>query len=297
MTTSEFTRNIIAGGGAGAFETAIFFPLDTVKTRQQLAHGADVGTLATLRGIVRTDGWRGLYRGIAAPMVSEVPRRAIKFSANGFYQRTLAPHRAERPAVWLATTCGALTGATETLLHTPFETVKTQLQSPGATRRVGARSTSRAGRARRACTAVSRLTRSASGVERRFRADAVASASRASGGGGGGGSMLVNFSSGSGRRSPRLNNPLDVAKSRLQARPGHSQVPARGCSRLVARIARAGGSRWRAACRRACTGRAGTRRPLHKGASDRTPSAQWDQMSRFQPKRRTVIPLGSTRGT
>ena len=249
MTTSEeFARSIIAGGGAGAFETALFFPLDTVKTRQQLARGTNVGTLATLRGVVRADGWRGLYRGIAAPMVSEVPRRAIKFSANGFYQRALAPHRDERPAVWLATTCGALTGATETLLHTPFETVKTQLQSPGSERGALAHAFDVARR------------EGAAGLYRGLEAYAlrqavwngaffglIAVAQRqlaASGGGGGGGSMLVNFfvGLGSGSIATCLNNPLDVAKSRLQARPGHSQVHgARWSLALVARIARAEG--------------------------------------------------------
>ena len=242
MTTSEFSRNIIAGGGAGAFETALFFPLDTVKTRQQLAH-ADVGALATLRGIVRTDGWRGLYRGIAAPMVSEVPRRAIKFSANGFYQRALAPHRAERPAVWLATTCGALTGATETLLHTPFETVKTQVQGGGdsgalaraldVAREEGARGLYRGLEAY--------ALRQAVWNGAFFGLIAVAQRARS---GGDASSMLANFSVGlvSGSIATCLNNPLDVAKSRLQARPGHARVyDARWSLALVTRIARAEG--------------------------------------------------------
>jgi solute carrier family 25 2-oxodicarboxylate transporter 21 len=78
--------------------------------------------------------------------VSEVPRRALKFSSNHAYKRALvrpgAPSWAQArrsPAniggapelsVAGAVASGSLTGATETLLHTPFEVLKVRLQSP-----------------------------------------------------------------------------------------------------------------------------------------------------------------------
>lgn len=176
---SDTSITIISGGAAGLVETALSYPLDLAKTRQQLfvtAAGGikdgktagGRGTLATLKGILARDGARGLYAGLSAPLVSEVPRRALKFGANGVYQRAATASGLfdgvagssrlggggggdsgdsggrDRPAgdpskvqpfsskVAQAFVCGGLTGATEALMHTPFERVKTQVQSSGA---------------------------------------------------------------------------------------------------------------------------------------------------------------------
>lgn len=86
--------NILAGGGAGVVETALTYPLDLARTRVQMAQadgaGAAKGVLALLRSIVETEGGlRQLYRGLLPPLVSEVPRRALKFTANDAYARAL----------------------------------------------------------------------------------------------------------------------------------------------------------------------------------------------------------------
>jgi len=130
MPVSDTTISLVAGGGAGLVETIVTYPLDVVKTRQQL-DTAPRGTFATLRGIVELNGRRGLFAGITAPLVSEVPRRALKFGANGFYGKLANKYfptetNSMRNAV--AFVCGGLTGATETVIHTPFERVKVRVQ-------------------------------------------------------------------------------------------------------------------------------------------------------------------------
>ena len=84
--------NLLAGGGAGVVETVMTYPLDLVRTRVQMAQaGAGGGSvLGLLRAIVETEGGlRRLYRGMLPPLVSEVPRRALKFTANDAYTRVL----------------------------------------------------------------------------------------------------------------------------------------------------------------------------------------------------------------
>jgi solute carrier family 25 2-oxodicarboxylate transporter 21 len=57
------------------------YPLDVVKTRIQLQHGAAMdgqgytGVLDCFKKIIRNEGATRLYRGITAPILMEVPKR------------------------------------------------------------------------------------------------------------------------------------------------------------------------------------------------------------------------------
>ena len=132
MPLSEATISVVAGGLAGAVETTISYPLDLAKTRQQLEGRRPESVFRIIPTIARQRGVSGLFSGLSAPLVSEVPRRALKFGANGMYRRWAATSgifgqsRASRVAE--AVLCGGVTGATETVLHTPFERIKAQLQ-------------------------------------------------------------------------------------------------------------------------------------------------------------------------
>lgn len=123
--------NVISGGVSGLIETTLSYPLDVAKTRQQFStsiHGQ--GTVSIIRQILATSGVPGLYSGLSAPLIAEVPRRALKFGANGAYQclaqdSGIFLESESNHSVLLAFLCGGLTGVTETVLHTPFERVKT----------------------------------------------------------------------------------------------------------------------------------------------------------------------------
>ena len=99
---SAFAVSLVAGGGAGVIETILTYPLDLVRTRLQMlqdttGNGADLipskfpcrrhspGIMRLLASIAQEEGFLRLYRGLLPPLISEVPRRALKFSANEFY--------------------------------------------------------------------------------------------------------------------------------------------------------------------------------------------------------------------
>lgn len=111
---SSFTLNLMAGGGAGIIETILTYPLDLVRTRFQMARNADLTSSSNssiitkpdalgrpprfsptvagmLMQICRDEGFFHLYRGLLPPLLSEVPRRALKFSANDFFIDLLQP--------------------------------------------------------------------------------------------------------------------------------------------------------------------------------------------------------------
>jgi solute carrier family 25 (mitochondrial 2-oxodicarboxylate transporter), member 21 len=70
-----------------------------------------------------------LYRGIAAPILMEAPKRATKFAANDewgkFYRKAFGAAKMNQS---LSILTGASAGATEALVVVPFELVKIRLQ-------------------------------------------------------------------------------------------------------------------------------------------------------------------------
>ncbi|ORX56796.1 mitochondrial carrier [Hesseltinella vesiculosa] len=126
-----FHFQFLAGAIAGISEISIFYPLDVVKTRAQLSSGASVGIVETLKGIVSKEGFSTLYRGIAAPVFVEAPKRATKFAANEqytiMYKKMFGLEKVTQP---LAIATGVSAGITEAILIVPFELVKVRMQDP-----------------------------------------------------------------------------------------------------------------------------------------------------------------------
>jgi hypothetical protein len=109
------------------------YPLDVVKTRMQLASGATAAgapksVFATLRHIAQTEGTANLYRGIISPILAEAPKRACKFASNEQYKKLVARADGSHTALRLYI-AGAMAGATEAFVNTPFEVVKVRMQS------------------------------------------------------------------------------------------------------------------------------------------------------------------------
>ncbi|KAF2847580.1 mitochondrial 2-oxodicarboxylate carrier protein-like protein [Plenodomus tracheiphilus IPT5] len=130
-----FRYQFAAGAVAGVSEILLMYPLDVVKTRIQLQHGKVVegegytGVLDCFKKIVKNEGASRLYRGITAPILMEVPKRAIKFSANdSFATLYQSLFNTPTPTQPLAILTGASAGATESLIVVPFELLKIRLQ-------------------------------------------------------------------------------------------------------------------------------------------------------------------------
>lgn len=119
------------------------YPLDVVKTRVQLQGKVPVpgqdyytGMGDCFRKIIKNEGASRLYRGIAAPIMMEAPKRATKFAANDswgiFYRKFFGVDKVNQP---LAILTGATAGATESFVVVPFELVKIRLQDPASASR------------------------------------------------------------------------------------------------------------------------------------------------------------------
>ncbi|KAI9319130.1 mitochondrial carrier domain-containing protein [Dichotomocladium elegans] len=124
-----FHFQFMAGAIAGISEILTMYPLDVVKTRAQLSTSGSTGIIQSLKEIVTKEGPATLYRGIAAPILVEAPKRATKFAANeqytALYKKLFGLEKVNQP---LAIATGVSAGVTEALIIVPFELVKIRMQ-------------------------------------------------------------------------------------------------------------------------------------------------------------------------
>ncbi|XP_053612514.1 mitochondrial basic amino acids transporter-like [Plodia interpunctella] len=120
----SISSHALAGGIAGLFQSTICAPVELVKTRQQLARAADPipnGALGGARYVLRTGGFRALFRGLGVTMLRDSPAFAAYFAV---YE---AMTRNDKSAAKVFT-AGGLAGAASWILVYPLDVVKSRMQ-------------------------------------------------------------------------------------------------------------------------------------------------------------------------
>ncbi|WRT64308.1 uncharacterized protein IL334_001240 [Kwoniella shivajii] len=124
-----FVYTFASGAIAGCTELLLLYPLDVVKTRQQLDTAKNgTGMVQTFKNIIAQEGPGRLYRGILPPLFMEAPKRAVKFAGNGSWGALFTNNGQRKNTQSLAILTGCFAGATESFVVTPFELVKIRLQ-------------------------------------------------------------------------------------------------------------------------------------------------------------------------
>lgn len=75
----SFITSLACGACAGVTASTIIFPLDLVRRRQQITKGKSDSGLEVIRGVLRKEGFRGLYQGLGPELLKVVPGVAINF--------------------------------------------------------------------------------------------------------------------------------------------------------------------------------------------------------------------------
>ncbi|KGO67511.1 Transcription factor, fungi [Penicillium italicum] len=133
----EALKDIIFGSSAGMAGKLIEYPFDTVKVRLQSQPEhlplRYAGPLDCFRQSLRADGFRGLYRGISAPMAGAAVETSCLFFSYRLIQdalrATVYPGVEHLPFFALIAS-GALSGSVTSLVLTPIELVKCRMQVP-----------------------------------------------------------------------------------------------------------------------------------------------------------------------
>ncbi|KAH8096183.1 malate-aspartate shuttle [Aureococcus anophagefferens] len=128
MSTSSsrvsFFPKLATGGVAGMLGVTAVFPVDLCKTRMQNGGAGSVQAntrfLDVFRGVLRTEGFRGFYRGLVPNLVGVFPEKSIKLAANDLFRHFAARATGSRDAAALPiatqVACGAGAAALQVTL-------------------------------------------------------------------------------------------------------------------------------------------------------------------------------------
>jgi len=133
-TVGDQVKAFLSGGFGGTCLVAVGHPLDLIKVRLQTSREY-TGTLDCARKTIRRDGVRGLYRGMAAPLVGITPIFAVYFwgfevgkqIARYFEGKTPDQHL----STWGVLVAGGISALPATAIMVPAERVKVLLQIQG----------------------------------------------------------------------------------------------------------------------------------------------------------------------
>ncbi|OWM85317.1 uncharacterized protein LOC116203908 [Punica granatum] len=125
----------LAGGCASVATSFVFTPSERIK--QQLQVGSHYHNCwDALVGIIRKGGLPSLYAGWGAVLCRNIPHSVIKFYTYETLKEWMlsSVQPAGQPSTLQTLVCGGLAGSTAALFTTPFDVVKTRLQTqkPGS---------------------------------------------------------------------------------------------------------------------------------------------------------------------
>ena len=116
MEPTELAIHVISGAIAGTVVEAALYPLDTIKTRLQVArNGARVN-------------WNNLYRGLGGNLVGVIPSTAVFFAVYEPMKRVMISD-ADTHLVSANLCAAASGGLASSLIRVPTEVIKTRLQT------------------------------------------------------------------------------------------------------------------------------------------------------------------------
>ncbi|XP_058452042.1 mitochondrial basic amino acids transporter [Malaya genurostris] len=129
---SSLYSHFLAGSAAGLAQSFICSPMELVKTRLQLQDNLPKGAFKfkgpvdCLRGIHKTDGFRGLFRGLGITVVRDIPGFSSYFVSYELMVQTF-----DDPSPFVVLMAGGLAGTISWLISFPIDVVKSRLQADG----------------------------------------------------------------------------------------------------------------------------------------------------------------------
>lgn len=129
----KVSHTLLIGAVAGAIADFISHPVDTLRARLQNQRSFDAkpytGTVDAFTSVLRSEGWRALYKGVGIVMFSTIPAHALYFTGYEVIKKNLLPSRSaadKGPVVHFMAGVGAEVGGA--MIWVPMDVVKQRLQ-------------------------------------------------------------------------------------------------------------------------------------------------------------------------
>ncbi|KAI7867813.1 mitochondrial carrier domain-containing protein [Spinellus fusiger] len=128
----QTVKELVAGTVGGWAQVAVGHPFDTLKVRLQTQPSPPIykNAMDCFHLLVKQEGFKGLYRGVASPLAGVGFCNAVVFMSNGEFRRLLqggGPNKVlSLPQVGLA---GSMAGTVMSFFNCPIELLKVKLQT------------------------------------------------------------------------------------------------------------------------------------------------------------------------
>ncbi|EEF37913.1 adenine nucleotide transporter BT1, chloroplastic/mitochondrial [Ricinus communis] len=125
---NQALRRLISGGVAGAVSRTAVAPLETIRTHLMVGNCGH-SSMEVFDNIMKSDGWKGLFRGNFVNVIRVAPSKAIELFAYDTVLKHLTPKPGEQPIIPIpaSSIAGAVAGISSTLITYPLELLKTRL--------------------------------------------------------------------------------------------------------------------------------------------------------------------------
>eukprot|EP00056_Hartaetosiga_gracilis_P008889 m.127619 g.127619 ORF g.127619 m.127619 type:complete len:320 (+) comp13014_c0_seq3:51-1010(+) len=120
-------KSFISGSMGGFACKIVEYPFDTLKVLQQRQEGK-ISVVSTLRGVVHSHGFLGLYKGLTAPLIGSMLENAVLFAGYETSSSVLNKANIFTSGVPHYMTCGFFAGVGVSFVLTPVELIKCRLQ-------------------------------------------------------------------------------------------------------------------------------------------------------------------------
>lgn len=120
------------GSIAGCIGATVVYPIDLVKTRMQAQKHKSMydNSFDCFKKIIKNEGFKGLYSGLAAQLVGVAPEKAIKLTVNDLVRKIGTDDFGKITMGW-EIGAGMSAGACQVIFTNPLEIVKIRLQMQG----------------------------------------------------------------------------------------------------------------------------------------------------------------------
>jgi solute carrier family 25 aspartate/glutamate transporter 12/13 len=124
-----FKELLIAGMAAGVAEILLANPQEVIKIRMQMQLGSADKPFSSPIDLLRQVGFRGLYKGVGACALRDMPFNLIFFSSYDLMKRRLADKKTHSVSPQSLLFAGAASAVLGSTLSTPADVIKTRLQN------------------------------------------------------------------------------------------------------------------------------------------------------------------------